>query len=37
VLVKSFQELDDLFELQVGDQTIQLGSEGLLGLRGELA
>lgn len=37
VLVKSFQELDDLFELQVGDRTIQLGSEGLLGLRGEPA
>ena len=36
VLVKSYQELDDLFELQVGDKVIQLGSEGLLGLRGEL-
>jgi DtxR family Mn-dependent transcriptional regulator len=35
VLVKSFQELDDLFELQVGDRVIRLGSEGLTGLRGE--
>jgi DtxR family Mn-dependent transcriptional regulator len=35
VLVKSYQELDDLFELQVGERVIQLGSEGLLGLRGE--
>ena len=35
VLVKSFQELDDLFELQVGDKAIRLGSEGLMGLRGE--
>src|SRR5207247_1021970 len=35
VLVKSFQDLDDLFELQVGDQVIRLGSEGLVGLRGE--
>jgi DtxR family Mn-dependent transcriptional regulator len=35
VLVKSFQELDDLFELQVGERVIRLGSEGLVGLRGE--
>src|SRR5205085_668528 len=35
VLVKSFQELDDLFELQVNDHVIRLGSEGLIGLRGE--
>jgi DtxR family Mn-dependent transcriptional regulator len=35
VLVKGFQELDDLFELQVGDRVIRLGSEGLVGLRGE--
>ena len=35
VLVKAFQELDDLFELQVGDHVIRLGSEGLVGLRGE--
>jgi DtxR family Mn-dependent transcriptional regulator len=35
VLVRSYQELDDLFELQVGDKVIRLGSEGLVGLRGE--
>jgi DtxR family Mn-dependent transcriptional regulator len=35
VLVKSFQELDDLYELQVGSRVIRLGSEGLVGLRGE--
>src|SRR5947209_2365794 len=37
VLVKTYQELDDLFELQVGDRVIRLGSEGLMGLRGEAA
>ncbi len=31
----SHQPLDDLFELQVGDKSVQLGSEGLAGLRGE--
>jgi DtxR family transcriptional regulator, Mn-dependent transcriptional regulator len=35
VFVKSYQDLDDLFELQVGDQLIRLGSEGLVGLKGE--
>jgi DtxR family Mn-dependent transcriptional regulator len=35
VLVAGYQELDDLFELQVGDLLIRLGSEGLMGLRGE--
>jgi DtxR family transcriptional regulator, Mn-dependent transcriptional regulator len=35
VLVRNYQELDDLFELQVGEQVIRLGSEGLVGLRGE--
>lgn len=35
VLVRSYQELDDLFELQVGTRVIRLGSEGLVGLRGE--
>jgi DtxR family Mn-dependent transcriptional regulator len=35
VLVKNYNELDDLFELQVGDRVIRLGSEGLMGLRGE--
>ncbi len=33
---RSYQPLDDLFELEVGDQVIPLGSEGLAGLRGEL-
>lgn len=32
----SHQPLDDLFNLQVGDQVIPVGSEGLAGLRGEL-
>jgi DtxR family Mn-dependent transcriptional regulator len=36
VLIRSYQELDDLFEVQVGDHTVRLGSEGLDGLRGEL-
>jgi DtxR family Mn-dependent transcriptional regulator len=36
VRILSFQPLDDLFEIQVGDRTIVLGSEGLAGLRGEL-
>jgi DtxR family Mn-dependent transcriptional regulator len=35
VLVRNYQELDDLFELQVGSKVIRLGSEGLVGLRGE--
>jgi DtxR family Mn-dependent transcriptional regulator len=35
VLIRSYQELDDLFEIQVGDRLIRLGSEGLVGLRGE--
>jgi DtxR family Mn-dependent transcriptional regulator len=33
----SHQPLDDIFGLRVGDQVIHLGSEGLAGLRGELA
>src|SRR5439155_12196973 len=37
VVIRSYQELDDLFELQVGERTVRLGSEGLFGLRGELA
>ena len=32
----SHQPLDDLFNLQVGDQVFPLGSEGLAGLQGEL-
>src|SRR5262245_43521317 len=36
VRIRSYQELDDLFELEVGDSIISLGSEGLEGVRGEL-
>jgi DtxR family transcriptional regulator, Mn-dependent transcriptional regulator len=36
VHILSYQPLDDLFELQIGNQVIPLGSEGLAGLRGEL-
>ena len=32
----SHQPLDDLFELKVGERVVQLGSEGLAGLRGEV-
>lgn len=35
VQVLSYQPLDDVFELAVGGQVIRLGSEGLMGLRGE--
>ena len=37
VFIRSYQELDDLFELQIGEATVRLGSEGLAGLRGEPA
>jgi DtxR family Mn-dependent transcriptional regulator len=37
VRILSYQPLDDLFEVQVGDKVIALGSEGLAGLRGEPA
>ena len=37
VLMLSHQPLDDLFEVQVGGQKVPLGSEGLVGLFGELA
>jgi DtxR family Mn-dependent transcriptional regulator len=36
VEIVSYQELDDLFEVRVNDRIIQLGSEGLAGLCGEL-
>jgi DtxR family Mn-dependent transcriptional regulator len=36
VRVRSYQPLDDLFELEVGGAVIPLGSEALAGLRGEL-
>jgi DtxR family Mn-dependent transcriptional regulator len=37
VRILSYQPLDDLFEVQVGDRVLTLGSEGLAGLRGQLA
>ncbi len=36
VRIVSYQELDDLFEVEVNGHLIRLGSEGLAGLRGEL-
>lgn len=36
VHILSYQPLDDLFHLAVGDENIHVGSEGLRGLRGEL-
>jgi DtxR family Mn-dependent transcriptional regulator len=33
--ILSYQPLDDLFEVQVGERVVTLGSEGLAGLRGE--
>lgn len=36
IRIRSFQPLDDLFELEIGDQVVPLGSEGLAGVRGEL-
>jgi len=32
-----YQPLDDMFDLQIGERTIHVGSEGLAGLRGEIA
>jgi DtxR family transcriptional regulator, Mn-dependent transcriptional regulator len=37
VHILHFQPLDDLFEVQVGNRLVRLGSEGLAGLRGELS
>ena len=37
VRVLTYQPLDDLFEVEVNGRLIRLGSEGLAGLRGELA
>ena len=34
--IRSYQPLDDLFEVEVGGAVIPLGSEALAGLRGEL-
>jgi DtxR family Mn-dependent transcriptional regulator len=36
IRIRSFQPLDDLFELEIGNRVIPLGSEGLAGVRGEL-
>jgi DtxR family Mn-dependent transcriptional regulator len=35
--IVSYQPLDDIFEVRVGQQVVPLGSEGLQGLRGEVA
>jgi len=35
VHIRSYQQLDDLFEVEVAGRTIVLGTEGLAGLRGE--
>ncbi len=35
VTIRHFEPLDDLFELLLGNAALQLGSEGLAGLRGE--
>jgi DtxR family transcriptional regulator, Mn-dependent transcriptional regulator len=35
IAVRSFQPLDSLFELQIGERIVSLGREGLLGLFGE--
>lgn len=35
VTIRSFQPLDDLYEIEVGGRIIRLGSEGLAGLRGQ--
>jgi DtxR family Mn-dependent transcriptional regulator len=37
VRIRSYQPLDDLFEVEVDQKVIPLGSEGLAGLRGEPA
>ena len=31
----SYQPLDDLFVLKIGERTVHVGSEGIAGLRGE--
>jgi DtxR family transcriptional regulator, Mn-dependent transcriptional regulator len=36
VLFRGYEELDDLFTVQVGEQVVLVGSEGLAGLHGEL-
>jgi DtxR family transcriptional regulator, Mn-dependent transcriptional regulator len=36
VLIRNYEELDDLFTVEVGDHVVPVGSEGLAGLHGEL-
>jgi DtxR family Mn-dependent transcriptional regulator len=36
VQIVNYEPLDDLFEVEVGGRVIRLGSEGLIGLQGEL-
>jgi len=36
VRIVSYQPLDDMFQLQVGETIIPVGSEGLAGVRGEV-
>ncbi len=36
VRILSYQPLDDMFQLEVGDSVIPVGSEGLAGVRGEV-
>ena len=37
VRILAYRPLDDLFEIDVGNEVVRLGSDGLAGLRGELA
>lgn len=37
VQIRSYQPLDNLFELQVGEKVVSLGKEGIAGLSGEIA
>lgn len=36
VLIRHYEPLDGLFELEIGEQVLRLGQEGLSGLRGEV-
>jgi DtxR family Mn-dependent transcriptional regulator len=36
VLIRSYEELDDLFTVEVGGHLVPVGSEGLAGIQGEL-
>src|SRR5437762_885274 len=36
VLIRNYEELDDLFTVEVGGHVVPVGSEGLAGLHGEL-